>query len=1210
MPGASPRLLASGCTDVPILDVTPLGSSRSGAAGAATAIVDYLTRPAQQPPAGEDAGGPVAYYGDRAERPGIWRGRGVNGDRRTGEATPEQLRRLLLGAHPDTGAVLVAATGSAGRAARTRTTPDTTTDTVLDVDQAAARLGVDRSYVKRLLLATERHALDPDRHRPPLQPLHGHRDDAGRWTVGADELDRFAAARREPTVVVAYDATFKWEKSISAAWVQADPATRRVIEDALDLGVSTGIAYLENHALEVRHGDRRLAADGMWAVQYRHTTNRNLEPQLHDHVVIANIAADPNGTTKTIAARSLFRHATTAGHLAGQAVRHHLTKHLGYEWGPLRNGTCDLAHIHPTPLGAISTRSRDVRELAETYGIDSQKARRIAALATRRRKDEPTNRAALEDSWSDTLSYWGFSPEHERALRHRAAVPAFTAADARNLPAFLEGSNGVTARAAVFDRNDVVRAVIAWDGQHGGAARLSADDVEHHTDRWLTSAAVVRLPDDRHGSPRYTTEHMLRLEHLVIDAYRSNATAPRHVDPATVRTEQLLWQHATGHTLGDDQRRFVERLVTEPHRFGLGVGPAGTGKTASLAVACRAWETAGLQPLGTTVTGAAADVLADACGIPTRTVASLVTEIRNGGRPFTAGTVLVVDEASTLSNRDHHTLVTEITRAGAAMRAIGDPAQHRAVDAGGLWSQLLGLLPERVTHLEHNRRQSTASMADVRRAAELLRAGHGRAAVELLAGTNRLHTAAGAAELVADIVNAWHTDHRRHLTEGTAASRMMAEHHATRRLLNHAAQQLLHADGTITGSGVRIGDETIHVGDEVITRTQHRDIRGPNGRSLRNGVVGTVVRIDADGERPSVLVRFPGLGIQRLGHDWLHQEIRPGLAGAIAPAYAVTTHVAQGQTMDTGRAVITESTAPEAAYVALTRGRNDTRLYVLDSPARTERRLAAEQAELPLLLDDADLLAAVAERLQQRTALGTATSLDPAALAVHRLSLRPFDELTGAQHAAPRRMALDRAALRALVDPPAPYLVDYGPRPSADHPHRPIWDRAVRTRAEHELVTGRWNPADPAVRSAHEAARTAGLDRMPLHELNERLDRAGLSPDFHALSAAYERRIAAAVAEPARYLVDLLGPRPTDDHPLRASWDDDASLIETVRHRNGLEPTDGVTTRSVEGVLGAEPDDLVERLQWLAASRTVQQALDPPSIDRDELRHRAPRLRL
>lgn len=227
----------------------------------------------------------------------------------------------------------------------------------------------------------------------------------------------------EPKVVVAYDATFKWEKSISATWVQANPTTRRIIEEALDLGVRTGIAYLENHGLEVRDHDRRVGADGMWAVQYRHTTNRNLEPQLHDHVVIANMAADRSGTTKTIAARSIFTHATTAGHLPGQAVRHHLTDRLGHEWGPVRNGTCDLADIHPTPLSAVSTRSREVRELAETCGINNQPARRIAALATRRGKEQQADYAALEARWSDTLSHLGFGPEHERAPRPRDGPP-------------------------------------------------------------------------------------------------------------------------------------------------------------------------------------------------------------------------------------------------------------------------------------------------------------------------------------------------------------------------------------------------------------------------------------------------------------------------------------------------------------------------------------------------------------------------------------------------------------------------------------------------------------------------------------------------------------------------------------------------------------------------------------------------------------------
>ncbi len=260
--------------------------------------------------------------------------------------------------------------------------------------------------------------------------------------------------------VVAYDATFKWEKSISLAWVQADVATRRIIEDALDFGVKTGIAFLETHGLQVRQGDRRVAGEGMWAVHYRLTTNRNLEPQLHDHVVIANISATADGETRTIAARSLFTHATTAGHLAGQAVRHELTKQLGYAWGPVVNGTCDLAGVPEVAMRIMSTRSREVKELAEVYG-GSQQARRIAALTTRNRKEDPAEREVLEQKWRAQLDYYGFSAADEQALRHQQTVAQRTPNRCDELFDHLGSPAGVTRLNATFDRNTVIREVIA-----------------------------------------------------------------------------------------------------------------------------------------------------------------------------------------------------------------------------------------------------------------------------------------------------------------------------------------------------------------------------------------------------------------------------------------------------------------------------------------------------------------------------------------------------------------------------------------------------------------------------------------------------------------------------------------------------------------------------------------------------------------------------
>ena len=278
-------------------------------------------------------------------------------------------------------------------------------------------------------------------------------------------------------------------------------------------------------------------------------------------------------------------------------------------------------------------------------------------------------------------------------------------------------------------------------------------------------------------------------------------------------------------------------------------------------------------------------------------------------------------------------------------------------------------------------------------AGDLLRNGRGAEAVQVLAESDRLQIASKPSELIADIAHDWHADYRKHIADRSAPSRMMAEHHTTRRLLNLAAQDLLRADGTISGVGVRIGDEHVHVGDEIITRTQNRQVRANNGRYLRNGVVGTVTNVASDENGPTINVRFRGFGVARLNSQWLTQEVRPGIVGAIAPAYTITTHVAQGQTMDTGRAIISDTTTPEAAYVALTRGRNDTRLYVLESPIRTERQTAAEAAEFPILLDEPELLDAIAARLQQKATAEPATSIDKRAVDVHRLSLLPVDQI-------------------------------------------------------------------------------------------------------------------------------------------------------------------------------------------------------------------------
>ena len=65
--------------------------------------------------------GIAGYYADSLEAPGRWIGSGLGTLHRQGRVDANELEALLSGVHPDTGTEMIAAKGSANRAANTAT---------------------------------------------------------------------------------------------------------------------------------------------------------------------------------------------------------------------------------------------------------------------------------------------------------------------------------------------------------------------------------------------------------------------------------------------------------------------------------------------------------------------------------------------------------------------------------------------------------------------------------------------------------------------------------------------------------------------------------------------------------------------------------------------------------------------------------------------------------------------------------------------------------------------------------------------------------------------------------------------------------------------------------------------------------------------------------------------------------------------------------
>lgn len=153
--------------------------------------------------------------------------------------------------------------------------------------------------------------------------------------------------------------------------------------------------------------------------------------------------------------------------------------------------------------------------------------------------------------------------------------------------------------------------------------------------------------------------------------------AARQATPGRVSLDGYL------EDLGVDQAAGIVRLADPARPLDTLVGPAGFGKTTSLARLVKAHQDAGRQVRVLAPTAVAAGVLGEAVGVPGDTLHKAMGEWRDGRNPRTPGSLILVDEAS-MATTGLLVEVADLARSnGAMLRLVGDPRQLRAVGAGG-----------------------------------------------------------------------------------------------------------------------------------------------------------------------------------------------------------------------------------------------------------------------------------------------------------------------------------------------------------------------------------------------------------------------------------------------------------------------------------------------------------------------------------------------
>ena len=406
------------------------------------------------------------------------------------------------------------------------------------------------------------------------------------------------------------------------------------------------------------------------------------DPFPHHHNVIANTVEDPNGRRRTLDARGLYQHAQAASALATAEMRYQLTRSLGVGWRPARKAGWEIAGVPDALLREFSRRRTEIddalRELEDAIGHNPslEQLDRIV-LKTRPAKQHIPLDELLE-GWRTRAAALGFGREELAACLDRALeLPEPEPEALYRAPA---GPEGICANLSIFNQADVLAALVDLSVPHGDGEPqpllVPAARLESLADGFLASRHVIALT-----LGRYSTREILAVQQRIVARYRHGL----HRGAALVASPVIDQSLGRNPGLTDEQRDLVRALCTSGHRIQCAIGRAGAGKTTTMAAARDAWEGAGWRVIGTAVKGEAARTLHAATGMPTETLAWYFAHDDPHRAPLDARTVLIVDEASTISDRDLDRLMWLAGQTGATLRLIGDPAQHGAVEAGGMF---------------------------------------------------------------------------------------------------------------------------------------------------------------------------------------------------------------------------------------------------------------------------------------------------------------------------------------------------------------------------------------------------------------------------------------------------------------------------------------------------------------------------------------------
>lgn len=781
-------------------------------------------------------------------------------------------------------------------------------------------------------------------------------DPLTRLTLGNPLVDRTTANGTVIRAVAGFDATVSAPKSLSVWWALTGDAG---LAECHDVAVAAVVDHLERFGstTRIRSNGGRLHPDsqGLIVAAFRQTTSRLDDPQLHTHLVISSKVQTDDGRWLALDARVLKHHQRAFGGLYQSVLRAELTHRYGVAFAEIVNGQAEIAGAPTELLEQFSKRAAQVRgelqiKVAEFRQREGRHPTRFehAALEREAAADTRLRKAAngvpdLPTRWRSEAAGIGVTAESLGQSIAQAA-PAVVPPAKVSVAEVIED---LSADRSAWHRMDILRAVTdRLRPQPDMSGERWSRLLDRAVDRVLGECVVLDPEGD--GPRRRSDGRSVWIEPVAAQVTSQQVLAQEEAILTWVLDSQLdePQPSMTVNRGGLDVLQYAAASgVAGEDRVVVIVGPAGTGKTTTLAAAVTDLHRHSRPVFGVAPTAKAAKVLGRETGMHTDTVAKLVHEWARPEGPgpqwrLPSGTTLIVDEAGMLSTPNLH----QLTRLAASERwrlvLVGDHRQLQAVGRGGLFGEICAT--SRVVELERVHRFSH----DWEAAASLrLRHGDLRAL-----GTYEVHgriVPGSFDEHLDAIAQEWM---QRHAAGETVAITAATNEHVDE--INRTIRQLRARSGdtdtTMFGS---IADGLVAVGDIVATRRNQRHLQTTSGDIVRNRELWTVTAIN-DGDL--TVTDLTGASTVTLPAEYAMEHVRLG--------YAATEYGTQSATETASITLAGPATTGRGLYVGMTRGRDHNRVYVVtDTHDTSEARdvlegiVASDRADIPAVVQRCQL---------------------------------------------------------------------------------------------------------------------------------------------------------------------------------------------------------------------------------------------------------------